>query len=222
MRRAFEHPLAPALGCALLCVVYLLVAPATADMAAHSYRAWLFEHEGLTPWNAQWYGGHHVLGYSLLFAPLAAAFGPAMVGVLSAIAAVALFVPLARAAAPSPTAAAAASWLFTAGVLSNVAIGRMPFLLGIALAVGAYSAGRCRAARAVRLPGAVRDARQPGRGRVPDAGRRGEADRRRAPRAAHRALARACRPSRAGSGSTCCSPRAGRTASPRPRSGRCS
>jgi hypothetical protein len=142
MRRAFEHPLAPALGCALLCVLYLLASPATADMAAHSYRAWLFEHEGLTVWNAQWYGGHHVLGYSLLFAPLAAAIGPAIVGVLSAIAAVALFVPLARAAASSETAAAAASWLFTAGVLSNVAIGRMPFLLGIALAVGAYSAGR--------------------------------------------------------------------------------
>src|SRR6201999_3408820 len=39
-------------------------------------------------------------------------------------------------------AAAAASWMFTAGVLSNVWIGRMPFLLGIALAVGAWSAAR--------------------------------------------------------------------------------
>lgn len=142
MRRAFEHPLAPALGCALLCVVYLVAQPATADMAAHSYRAWLFEHEGLTVWNAQWYGGHHVLGYSLLFAPLAATLGPAIVGVLAALVAVVLFVPLAREAAASPTAAATASWLFTAGVLSNVAIGRMPFLLGIALAVGAYSAAR--------------------------------------------------------------------------------
>ena len=121
MRRAFEHPLAPALGCALVCAVYLLAQPATADMAAHSYRAWLFQHEGLTVWNAQWYGGHHVLGYSLLFAPLAAAIGPALVGVLSAVVAVALFVPLARAAAPSPAAGAAAAWLFTAGVLSNVA-----------------------------------------------------------------------------------------------------
>ncbi|HWK26953.1 MAG TPA: hypothetical protein VNS09_10335 [Solirubrobacter sp.] len=144
MRRAFEHPLAPALGCALFCVGYLLVSPATADMAAHSYRAWLFQHEGLTVWNAQWYGGHHVLGYSLLFAPLAATLGPAIVGVVSALAAVLLFVPLARTAAPSPQAAAAASWLFTAGVLSNVLIGRMPFLLGIALAVAACSAARAR------------------------------------------------------------------------------
>src|SRR3954451_22425607 len=144
MRRAFEHPLAPALGCALVCVGYLLAQPATADMAAHSYRAWLFQHEGLTVWNAQWYGGHHVLGYSLLFAPLAAAVGPAPAGVLAAVGAVAVFTPLARASAPSPSAAAAACWLFTAGVLSNVAIGRMPFLLGIALGVCAWSAARSR------------------------------------------------------------------------------
>src|ERR1700754_4095861 len=99
MRRAFEHPLAPALGCALVCVVYLLAHPATADMAAHSYRAWLFQHEGLTVWNAQWYGGHHVLGYSLLFAPLSVWPGPDWLGGVSAGAAGALFGPLPRAAA---------------------------------------------------------------------------------------------------------------------------
>src|SRR4051812_36203019 len=144
MRRAYEHPFAPALGCALACLVYLVMRPATADMAAHAYRAWLFQHQGLTVWNAQWYGGPPVLGCSLLFAPVAAALGPALVGVLSAIVAVALFTPLARAAAPSPAAGAAAAWLFTAGVLSNVAIGRMPFLLGIALGVAAWSAARAQ------------------------------------------------------------------------------
>src|SRR4051812_30764290 len=144
MRRAFEHPLAPALGCALGCLIYVIAHPPTADMAAHSYRAWLFQHEGLTPWNAQWYGGHHVLGYSLLFAPLAALAGPAAIGVLAALAAVALFVPLARAAAQTPESASAAAWLFTAGVLSNLAIGRMPFLLGIALGLGAWVCARRR------------------------------------------------------------------------------
>src|SRR5689334_8192487 len=142
MRRAFEHPLAPALGCALACLAYLIAQPATADMAAHSYRAWLFEHQGLTVWNAQWYGGHHVLGYSLLFAPFAMVLGPALVGVGAALVATVLFGRLARAAAPSPTAGAVASWLFTAGVLSNVWIGRMPFLLGIAFAVAAWAAAR--------------------------------------------------------------------------------
>ena len=137
MRRAFEHPWAPALGCAILGAVYMLAQPATADMAAHSYRVWLFQKEGLTVWNAQWYGGHHVLGYSLLFAPLAAQAGPALVGAVAAVVAVAAFIPLARSVAATPQAAVAASWLFAAGVVSNLAIGRMPFLLGIALAMGA-------------------------------------------------------------------------------------
>jgi hypothetical protein len=138
MRRALAHPLAPVVGVALAGVAYLAIRPATADMAAHAFRAWLFETEGMTVWNAQWYGGHHVLGYSMLFAPLAAWPGPAWVGVLGAIGATAAFVPLARGAAPSPGSAAAATWLFAAGVLSNVVIGRMPFTLGIALAVAAW------------------------------------------------------------------------------------
>ena len=46
----------------------------------------------MTVWNAQWYGGHHVLGYSMLFAPLAAWPGPAWVGALGAVAATAAFV----------------------------------------------------------------------------------------------------------------------------------
>src|SRR4051794_16021963 len=144
MRRALEHPLSPALGCAAFCVAYLIAQPATADMAAHAYRAWLFQPEGLTVWNAQWYGGHHVLGYSLLFAPLAAAIGPAKVGVLAAIAAVALFTPLARAAAPNPTQGAVAAWLFTAGVVSHVALRRVPVLPRIAAGVAAWAAARAQ------------------------------------------------------------------------------
>jgi hypothetical protein len=44
--------------------------------------------------------------------------------------------------APSRTTAALASWLFLGGVMSNVVIGRMPFTLGIALAVGAWVCAR--------------------------------------------------------------------------------
>jgi hypothetical protein len=138
VRRALAHPLAPVVGVALAGVAYLALRPATADMAAHAFRAWLFDTEGMTVWNAQWYGGHHVLGYSMLFAPLAAWPGPAWVGVLGAIGATAAFVPLARSVAPSPGSAAASTWLFAAGVMSNVVIGRMPFTLGIALAVAAW------------------------------------------------------------------------------------
>lgn len=136
--RRLAHPFAPVVGVALAGIAYLAISPATADMAAHAFRAWLFETRGLTLWNAQWYGGHHPLHYSMLFAPLAAWLGPALTGVLAAVGATAAFAPLARSAARSPEAAAAATWLFAAGVLSNVVIGRMPFTLGIALAVAAW------------------------------------------------------------------------------------
>ena len=144
MRRAYAHPFAPVAGVALAGVAYLAIRPATADMAAHAFRAWLFDTEGMTVWNAQWYGGHHVLGYSMLFAPLAAWPGPAWVGVLAALAATAAFIPLARAAATSAGAASAAVWLFAAGVVSNVVIGRMPFTLGIAFGVAAWLCAELR------------------------------------------------------------------------------
>jgi len=140
MRRALEHPLAPVLGAILFGLVYMAVSPPTADMAGHTFRTWLFERDGAVVWNAQWYGGHHVLGYSLLFAPFASVLGPALPGVIAAVAATAAFVPLARASGATPTRAAAASWLFAAGMAANVTIGRMPFALGLAFAVLAWLA----------------------------------------------------------------------------------
>src|SRR5690348_4222421 len=104
-------------------------------MAGHTFRTWLFERDGAVVWNAQWYGGHHVLGYSLLFMPFSSLLGPALPGVIAAVAATAAFVPLARSSGVSEGRAAAASWLFAAGMAANVTIGRMPFALGLAFAV---------------------------------------------------------------------------------------
>src|SRR3954449_11540624 len=104
-------------------------------MAAHVFRTGLWQREGFTDVNPQWYGGHHVPAYSLLFPPLGAALGPRLPGVLAAGRATALFAPLARTHAPSAQAGRAATWLFAAGVLSNVVVGRMPFTLGLALGV---------------------------------------------------------------------------------------
>ena len=119
-------------------------------MAAHTYRTWLWNQVGFATWNAQWYGGHHMAGYSLLYPPLAALAGTRFVGVAAAVVAVALFAPIARRLAPTPAAAALASWLFLGGVMSNVVIGRMPFSLGIALAVAAWAVvHRSRVAAAV-------------------------------------------------------------------------
>ena len=150
VRRDLSQPLVPTLAAVAMGVAYMFVAPETADMAAHTYRTWLWHQVGFATWNAQWYGGHHMAGYSLLYPPLAAVAGTRFVGVAAAVAAVALFAVLARRLAPTPAAAALASWLFLGGVMSNVVIGRMPFTLGIALAMGAWAcAQRSKLAAAV-------------------------------------------------------------------------
>ena len=150
VRRDLSHPLVPTLAAAAMGAAYLIASPDTADMAAHTYRTWLWNQVGFATWNAQWYGGHHMAGYSLLYPPLAALAGTRFVGVAAAVVAVAVFALVARRLAPTRTAGALASWLFLGGVMSNVVIGRMPFTLGIALAVGAWAcARRSRLAAAV-------------------------------------------------------------------------
>jgi hypothetical protein len=137
-RRDLTHPAVPTLAAVVLGALYLVAAPDTADMAAHTYRTWLWHQVGFATWNAQWYGGHHMAGYSLLYPPLAAVAGTRLVGVAAAVAAVWLFARLARRRASTPAVGALAAWLFLAGVMSNVVIGRMPFTLGVALAVAAW------------------------------------------------------------------------------------
>src|SRR5215208_5365843 len=151
VRRDLSHPLVPTLAAAILGVAYLIAAPETADMAAHTYRTWLWHEVGFATWNAQWYGGHHMAGYSLLYPPLAAVAGTRFVGVAAAVVAVWLFARLAHRRAATPQVGALASWLFLAGVMSNVVIGRMPFTLGIALAVAAWACTRRSLAGAAAL-----------------------------------------------------------------------
>src|SRR5829696_1794761 len=151
VRRDLSHPLVLTLAVAVLGAIYLIAAPDTADMAAHTYRTWLWNQVGFATWNAQWYGGHHMAGYSLLYPPLAALAGTRLVGVVAAVAAVGLFAVLARRIAPTPSSAALAAWLFLGGVMSNVVIGRMPFTLGIALAVASWACSRRSRAAAALL-----------------------------------------------------------------------
>ena len=56
------HALAPVIATAVAAAVYVITTPATADIAAHTYRAWLWDELGFAVWNAQWYGGHHMAG----------------------------------------------------------------------------------------------------------------------------------------------------------------
>src|SRR3712207_2627697 len=88
---------APVVGAALIAALYLILDLRTGDLAAHLYRADLFQREGFTIWNGNWYGGHHTPAYSVLFPPLAHYLTPQVAGALAAVAAAALFERLAHA-----------------------------------------------------------------------------------------------------------------------------
>jgi hypothetical protein len=122
----------PSLVTAVVALAVLITAPAVADLAAHTYRADLWAREGFVVWNANWYGGHHVPGYSLLFPPLGAWLGVRVVGGLAAVAAVWIFGRI--------TPHRGAQWLFASGVAANLVSGRMPFVLGVAFATAAWAA----------------------------------------------------------------------------------
>jgi hypothetical protein len=115
---------------ALLAALYLLIDPPSADLAAQTYRTWLFEHTGFTVWDGGWYGGHHVPAYSILFPPLAALLGPRVVGALAAVVAAWAFERAVR----GPGARAAALWFATATAIALVT-GRLTFALGLAIGV---------------------------------------------------------------------------------------
>jgi hypothetical protein len=129
----------PAVAVALLVgLIWLVFAPPTPDLAAAVYRAGLFNQTGYAIWDGQWYGGHHMPGYSLLFPPLGALLGVRLVGVASAIASAYLFEQLATRHF-GPRAKAGALWLAVATVC-DLLIGRLTFGLGVAVGLGALLA----------------------------------------------------------------------------------
>ena len=132
----------PVLGAAVLsaalAVGWLLLAPRTPDLAAQVFRTELWRDEGFVVFSLQWYGGHHVAGYSLLFPPLGAAVGPRVVGAIAAVVSAVLFAALAQRYAGDK--ARVAIGLFAVGMLAELVIGRLTFVLGTALALGALLA----------------------------------------------------------------------------------
>jgi hypothetical protein len=120
----------------LACVLvgaWLVLAPRSPDMAAQTYRATLFEHSGFTLWDDNWYAGHHLPGYSLVFPWLALLFGIRLVGALAVLASTFAFERIALAVyGPRARWGAACFALAAAG---DLWIGRITFALGVMFAV---------------------------------------------------------------------------------------
>jgi hypothetical protein len=117
---------------ALAAAAYLLLDPASADLAAQQYRAGLVREAGPGLWDNGWFAGHPTPAYSLLFPPLGAAIGVRLAGALSALAASALFACLARRRWGERAGTVAALW-FAAGAIATLLSGRLAFLLGVAV-----------------------------------------------------------------------------------------
>jgi hypothetical protein len=131
----------PALVLSLvLVVVWLIVDPQTPDLAAQVYRVGLFRQLGLAVWDDNWYAGHHLPGYSLLFPALGTLIGVRTVGALCVLVSTALFAALA-----APRYGRGAAWgaaAFAVAAAGDVWLGRLAFALGVSLALGAVLALR--------------------------------------------------------------------------------
>jgi hypothetical protein len=69
----------------VLIAAWLVLAPRSPDLAAQTYRAALFESSGFRVWDNNWYGGHHLPGYSLVFPWLALLLGIKLVGAIAVL-----------------------------------------------------------------------------------------------------------------------------------------
>jgi hypothetical protein len=124
---------------AALAIAYLIVAPPAADLAAAAYRAQLFSRAGFTLWDNGWYSGHYLLGYSLLSPMLSAILGVRTLLALSTVLATVLFAGIARNAFGARAGMAAAVW-FALSMSGEMLSGRVPYELGLVIALGALLA----------------------------------------------------------------------------------
>jgi hypothetical protein len=129
---------APVLTAGLLAAVYVIVSPPSQDLAAHLFRAQLFSQQGFGLWNDYWYGGHHILGYSVLFPAVSALLTPQLAAALAATATAAVFEPLARRHFGERAWLGAA--LFGAATAINLYTGRLPLAFGALPALAAIAA----------------------------------------------------------------------------------
>jgi hypothetical protein len=133
---------AAALAAALVALGYAMGWQGT-DTAAQVYRVDSFRHRGFTLWDPSWFGGHWTLDYSVVYPPLASAFGMLALTVASAAVAALAFDRLARRHLGS--GGPAATYLFAAGTLVAASIGQLTFLTGEAFGLPAlWAAGRGR------------------------------------------------------------------------------
>ncbi|MHB1539536.1 MAG: hypothetical protein ACYCUM_14515 [Solirubrobacteraceae bacterium] len=114
-------------------VAWLIVAPRSPDLAAQFYRTYLFAHFGMLVWDNNWYAGHLMPGYSLIYPPLSTLIGVRLLGVLTVLVSTVLFSRIL--AIVYGRASTLGSVFFALAAAGDLWIGRITFALGVTLAL---------------------------------------------------------------------------------------
>lgn len=135
-------PVAPAVLAGCLATLAIVLRWRGSDLPAHFFRVGLVKRYGFEVWNNFWFAGHHTLGYGAMFPVLGAAIGIWTVAVATA-ALSALLADLLISTAIGHRSWPASLW-FAFGTVTNVAVGRLPFALGLTIGLGALLAAQHR------------------------------------------------------------------------------
>ncbi|HXM87476.1 MAG TPA: hypothetical protein VN889_07555, partial [Solirubrobacteraceae bacterium] len=139
---------------AAFALAYVIVAPLSSDLAAAGYRSELFSRAGFTLWDNGWYGGHHLLAYSVLAPALGSLLGTQPLGALAAVLATAIFGALVSGLFAPRAARVATLWL-ALGVSITLLANRIPFELGVAIGLASLLAARHATRRAALIAPAL-------------------------------------------------------------------
>ncbi len=123
---------------AVLALLAVMLGWRGSDLPAQIFRAELVRRDGFVLWNSQWFGGHALLGYSVIAPAISAPIGPIALGAVSGIASALVFERVLRFAFGS------VAWLgslwFASATVTNLIVGRTTYAFGVALALGAIYA----------------------------------------------------------------------------------
>jgi hypothetical protein len=111
------------------------------DFPAQQFRTWLFRTHGAWLFDGQWFGGHLLAGYSLLFPPVAAVIGTATVGVLATVASTWLAQRILAGHYQVGRWSRVGLLWWSVITVADLVVGRLTFALGLALAFAAVLAG---------------------------------------------------------------------------------
>jgi hypothetical protein len=134
----------PLLLQSVLLVVWLLWHPPSPDLAAQVYRAHLFAVEGFSLWDNNWYAGHYIPDYSLIFPALTYLLGLHWSGVVAVVLSTVIFRCII--AERTDSRVALASTLFALGAVGDLFIGRITFAFGVTIGLASVLAlmrGHC-------------------------------------------------------------------------------